>query len=173
MRPSPTSGRRDVHSILFAMEDLFECYVYRKLREKYHRADSPVRVRKQLRTKFLTRHLGGSMFLLKPDLALERNGTPVTILDTKWKRLDSQSPDARRQKYGISEADFYQLFAYGRKYLAERAHKTVCLIYPRTERFPSPLAHFDIEDGLRLYVLPFDIKKAELIEPYGTALHLA
>jgi 5-methylcytosine-specific restriction enzyme subunit McrC len=33
---------------------------------------------------------------------------------SKWKRLDSND---KENKYGISQGDMYQLYAYGQKYL--------------------------------------------------------
>ncbi len=164
MRPSPTTGRREIQSVLFAMEELFEYYVYKKLRKKYHQPGSSIRVRKQLRTCFLAKHRDRSMFLLKPDLSLERYGAPIRILDTKWKILDSLGPDAQRKKYDISQQDVYQLFAYGRKYLRDQPGKIVCLIYPKTSKFPAPLPDFEIESDLRLHILPFDIERGELLE---------
>lgn len=171
LRPSPTSGEREVQSVLFAMEDLFEYYVYKSLRKKYHHAGSSIRVRQQLHTRYLTQHRDRPMFLLKPDLSLERHGAPIRILDTKWKTLDSLSPDALRRKYDVSQPDVYQLFAYGRKYLRDRPEKIVCLVYPKTSQFPAPLPYFEIEPDLQLHVLPFDIQRGELLELEGLALH--
>ena len=38
------------------------------------------------------------------------------MLDTKWKRID-QSLNNAREKFGLSQADFYQLLAYGERYM--------------------------------------------------------
>ena len=52
------------------------------------------------------------------------------ILDAKWKRLDP-----RARNHGVSQADAYQLFAYGRRYGCRR----VVLVYPRTTAFSESL----------------------------------
>jgi 5-methylcytosine-specific restriction enzyme subunit McrC len=171
LRPSPTVGRREVQSVLFAMEDLFECYVFAKLREQCWALGSSIKVRRQLKGQFLARHQNRSMFLLKPDLSLDWNGKAVRILDTKWKLLNAVSGEVRSNKYGVSQSDIYQLFAYGRKYLRDESEKIVCLIYPRTSVFPSPLPHFEIEQDLRLYVLPFDIERGELLGLDAIQIH--
>ena len=49
-------------------------------------------------------------FRLKPDVVLMRpHGQVRFILDAKWKRIDPNAPN-----HGVSQADAYQLFAYGR-----------------------------------------------------------
>lgn len=93
------------------------------------------------------------MFRLEPDLLLEQ-GQQAWVLDTKWKRLDAAE---RQNKYGLSQADFYQLYAYGQKYLAGRGE--MALIYPCTAQFSEPLPPFDFNSELRLWVLPFDLDK--------------
>jgi len=66
---------------------------------------------------------------------LLKHGLQRWVLDTKWKRLDASD---REHKYGLSQADFYQLFAYGQKYLGGKGE--MALIYPKWSRFPAPLA---------------------------------
>ena len=94
--------------------------------------------------------------LFKPDLLLEQAGRSW-VLDTKWKLLDVA---AVSDKYGLSQADFYQMFAYGQKYLAGRGD--MLLIYPRTERFQKPLPLFEFSPELRLQVVPFDLENGIL-----------
>ncbi|MCD5997555.1 hypothetical protein KDX38_28945, partial [Pseudomonas sp. CDFA 602] len=91
------------------------------------------------------------------------NGCPVSldhytqgakrwVLDTKWKRLDSTSGS---KNYGLSQSDFYQLFAYGQKYLGGEGD--LVLIYPRRASFQEALPGFEFSAGLRLWVVPFDL----------------
>ncbi|MFY0677866.1 MAG: hypothetical protein JXR18_11335 [Neptuniibacter sp.] len=54
------------------------------------------------------------------------------------------------QKYGLSQSDFYQMFAYGEKYLAEG------------DRFESPLSEFCFVNK-QLLALPFDLETDRLI----------
>ena len=63
---------------------------------------------------------------MKPDIVVRRKSDGVSfVLDTKWKILD-----AGKVNYGITQADMYQMFAYQKKYGAER----VILLYPETEK---------------------------------------
>ncbi|MFT6991751.1 MAG: 5-methylcytosine-specific restriction enzyme subunit McrC [Paraglaciecola sp.] len=64
-------------------------------------------------------------------------------------------------KYGLSQADFYQMFAYGHKYL--KGDGQLVLIYPKHEGFDVPIEHsFDFnhngEANLTLWVVPFNIE---------------
>jgi 5-methylcytosine-specific restriction enzyme subunit McrC len=62
-------------------------------------------------------------FMMMPDLCLWLEDQLIAILDTKWKRL---SPAQDKHKAGISQADLYQLLAYGHAYGCHR----LVLIYP-------------------------------------------
>lgn len=62
------------------------------------------------------------------------------------------------KKYGIAQSDFYQLFAYGHKYLeASQLHKELVMIYPKTTTFSAPLPPFSFAPGMTLWVLPFEL----------------
>ena len=68
-------------------------------------------------------------------------------------------------KYGLSQADFYQLYAYGQTYMD--GESDVVLVYPKTETFSQALPVFDFPKsrGLRLWVLPFCLHDRVLILP--------
>lgn len=137
-------------SLLFPMELLFEKYVAIWLRR--HLAPG-ARLRPQAGSKNLCAHGDGELFRLNPDLLVEQ-GDDAWVLDTKWKRLDVNH---ERGKYGIGEADMYQLFAYGQRYA--RGAGELVLIYPRSSDFTDPLLPFDfLAGGQRLWVLPFDLR---------------
>lgn len=104
------------------------------------------------------------MFRLEPDL-LVRKGGQSWVLDSKWKRLSATDRD---KKYGLSQSDFYQLFAYGQKYLQGRGE--LVLIYPRRADFQQALAPFDFGGGLRLWVLPFDMEAECLLDTHVLSL---
>lgn len=76
------------------------------------------------------------------------------MLDTEWKLLDV-SLGSSKDKYGLSQTDFYQLFAYGHRYLA--ANRRMLLIYPMTPRFNGHLSTFTYPPELHLSVVPFDL----------------
>lgn len=143
-------------SLLFPMEKLFELYVETSLRKAL---PGDVRFISQSTSKYLCVHEEQGFFQLRPDMLLARQAEQW-VLDTKWKLLDSLD---RVNHYGLSQSDFYQLFAYGQKHLGGKGD--VILIFPKTLRFSSPLAPFHFTDALRLWVLPFDLEKKQLIEP--------
>lgn len=150
-------------SLLFPMERLFEQYVEVLLRRQLPAGASLL---PQRSSEYLCWHQGQRMFQLRPDLLLNYN-KQCWVLDTKWKLLDGAD---RQSKYGLSQADFYQLFAYGHRYLPGEGE--MVLIYPRTERFSQPLEHYRFDNGgnLTLWVLPFDLQKQRLVLPEHAAL---
>ncbi len=137
-------------SLLFPMETLFERYVEAGLRRQLLPG---AKLRRQASSEYLCTHKADRLFQLKPDLLLS-HGELRWILDAKWKRLDGSD---EKNNYGISQADLYQLFAYGHKYLGGQGD--LVLIYPAWERFKAPLDPFcfDNDNQLRLWVLPFEL----------------
>lgn len=141
-------------SLLFPMEKLFERYVAAWLgRQLLRDAD----YRTPAAFESLCVHEGQPIFQLQPDLYLAHAGQRW-VLDTKWKRLDAADRD---KKYGLSQSDFYQLYAYGQKYL--NGSGRMALIYPLDARFQAPLPPFDMGGGLVLEVLPFDLDNEQLV----------
>ena len=157
LNPLTQRGSRRALSVLFPMETIFENYVAAKLPRQL----AGWRVSTQVSGHALVESHGErSMFRLIPDLALRR-GNEVVIADTKWKLLDSAD---RANKYGISQADIYQLFAYSKKYLRDQDRREVYLIYPMTDSFRVPLKPFWYSrDREALWVLPFDLENDELV----------
>lgn len=62
------------------------------------------------------------LFMMKPDICLEKSGKIECIIDTKYKRLDTDD-----RKYDVSSADAYQMYAYSQMYDCKR----VILLYPK------------------------------------------
>ena len=153
--PVAVAGEWQGISLLFPMEKLFERYV-----EAWLRRSLPLEAKltAQASSEYLCEHNHGRMFRLEPDL-LVRQGSQCWVLDTKWKRLNAADRD---KKYGLNQSDFYQLFAYGQKYLQGRGE--LVLIYPRREAFQQALPPFDFGGGLRLWVLPFDMDAERLLD---------
>ncbi len=148
----PLAVQGDWHgmSLLFPMEKLFERFVEAALRRQL---PATVKVKRQLREVHLCQHEGSGFFQLRPDLVLEFAGRH-TVLDAKWKRLTG----SRKARYGISQSDFYQLFAYGHKYIdPSQVHRELVLIYPKTAAFALALKPFCFHHGMTLWVLPFDL----------------
>ena len=116
------SGKSVAFAFLFPMEKVFESYVGQMLRRQL---GSDFDIRLQDTGKYLFYKPKGC-FALKPDIVLrDKSSKEVTILDTKWKRLTTDSS----KNYGISQSDMYQMYAYGHKYQSRQ----VILLYPLTE----------------------------------------
>ena len=141
-------------SLLFPMEKLFERHVEVWLRRHL---DAGAQLTPQAARHYLCAHDGGGMFRLEPDILIQK-GKQSWILDTKWKRLNQHD---RRSNYQLSQADFYQLYAYGQKYLDGRGE--LALVYPRWANFIQPLPVFEFGGGLRLWALPFDLEQDLLL----------
>lgn len=151
--PLALAGEARGISLLFPMEQLFERYVGTALRATL---PLPFKLIEQSSRHWFCDQAGTGIFQLRPDFLIEGPGFAM-LLDAKWKRLDGTN---RRQNYGIDQADFYQLFGYGHKYLGGKGE--MALIYPRTTQFLVPLVPFHFSADLRLQVLPFDLERAVL-----------
>ena len=111
-------------------------------------------LRRRLGAATLVHHEGRPWFTLVPDFLLT-HGDRTMVLDTKWKRIDQRLGNAA-DKYGLSQTDFYQMYAYGQRYLSGDGE--IVLLYPRTSTFDLPLPVFEFSDALRLWVVPFDLE---------------
>lgn len=152
--PMSVSGDWQGISLLFPMEKLFEQYVEVLLRTQLSQGAQllPQRARHSLCTYDNT-----PIFRLKPDFLLEHDQR-TWVIDAKWKLVDSSD---RSKKYGLAQADFYQLFAYGQTYLKGKGE--MVLIYPKTETFSSAFDKPFIYSGeLKLWVLPIDLVRGKL-----------
>ena len=141
-------GKHVNRTLLFPMWEVFEDFVaasFRRYRENFF-------VREQGPRKYLvTNGQGYRAFAMKPDISLMLGDKTEFILDTKWKRINGEGSDP---KHGISQADMYQLFAYGKKYRC----KQVALVYPKTEQFREML-RYKFDEELSLSCFPFDVNK--------------
>jgi 5-methylcytosine-specific restriction enzyme subunit McrC len=145
--PSALSGVWQGISMLFPMEKLFERYVAAWLKA----ALAPnATLTPQAARHSLCQHDSRAMFQLRPDLLI-RSGDRQWVLDTKWKLLHGD----QATHYGLSQADLYQMFAYGHKYLAGRGD--LFLVFPRIDDVVWPTTPFEFGDGLHLHVVPFDL----------------
>jgi 5-methylcytosine-specific restriction enzyme subunit McrC len=154
-------GGHRAPSLLFPMEVIFEAFVAKHLARQLSDRRT---LKTQARYHHLVRHKEQNWFRLKPDLVVKEAAHDLIVLDTKWKLLDSLKANGT-DKYGLSQADFYQLYAYGQSYLGGKGD--LVLIYPRTGSFeqPLPVFEFPITSGLRLWVLPFCLRSKALLVP--------
>lgn len=138
---SPYRGNDVAFALLFDMNRLFESYVGNFIKKKLPDAIL------QHRGKYLTDKPRG--FALKPDIFL-RYKNQNYIADTKWKIVKSRND--------ISQADLYQLYAYGKKYECGRLY----LVYPRISGVDQKAMKFRYENNMWLNVLYFDLEKDEI-----------
>jgi 5-methylcytosine-specific restriction enzyme subunit McrC len=154
--PFATAGLHHGLSMLFPMERLFELYVLASLRKA---APSSMQIRAQVGDQYLCAHHGAGWFRLKPDIIISAGGESW-VVDTKWKLVSGD----RARQYDLNQSDFYQLFAYGQKYL--NGSGDLFLVYPRTAAFPEPFSPFYFSPEMRLHVLPFDLLRREAPYPF-------
>ena len=151
------SGDSQNSSVLFPMERIFEDYVAYLFR-KYSVSH---RIKPQDKSYFLVEsHKGAGKFRLKPDIvAQDTNTNDLIIIDTKWKILESGKV---RKNYKITQADMYQLYAYGKKYSKQLGatckEPKLVLLYPQTPNFNSALEPFVYEGDLELRVIPVNLE---------------
>ncbi|WP_459902895.1 McrC family protein [Campylobacter concisus] len=135
---SPYRGSDVAFALLFDMNRLFESYVGNFIKKKLP----------GVILQYSEKHLveNPKSFRLKPDIFLESK----FIADTKWKIVKSGDD--------ISQADLYQLYAYGKKYECGRLY----LVYPRISGVDQKAMKFRYENNMRLNVLYFDLEKDEI-----------
>ena len=135
---SPYRGNDVAFALLFDMNALFESYVGNFIKKKLPG------VILQHSEKHLVEN--PKSFRLRPDIFLESK----FIADTKWKIVKSRDD--------ISQADLYQLYAYGKKYECGRLY----LVYPRISGVDQKAMKFKYESNMWLNVLYFDLEKDEI-----------
>ena len=141
---TPHKGDDLAFALLFDMNALFENYVGDFIKKKY--AD----VSLQHSEKHLVEN--PKSFKLIPDIFLKDK----FIADTKWKIIRQDNKE-NEEKYKISQADLYQLYAYGKKYECGRLY----LIYPKIDGVEQEPMKFRYEDKMWLEILYFDLEKDE------------
>lgn len=124
-----SAGAAPGFSLLFEMNILFERYVGRLLQRAIAGRGFSVAMQGG-RAFCLEDEDGKGRFQTKPDILVRRAGEAVLIIDTKWKTISPRLDDA---KQGVSQADVYQMMAYGRLYRCPR----LILLYPHHERLGS------------------------------------
>jgi 5-methylcytosine-specific restriction enzyme subunit McrC len=136
---STYAGKHDTLALLFPMEKLFEGYIAKKIKDEF--APKGWTVKTQHTGKYLFEE--PRMFSLRPDIYLKK-GDDVILMDTKWKLLT----DDRAEKYGISQADMYQMYAYHKRF---KNAKGVVLLYPSLGEKPR-LKFTTDDDNVEIFV---------------------
>ena len=134
---TPHKGDDLAFALLFDMNALFESYVGNFIKKSF-----PGTI-----LQHSEKHLveDPKSFKLRPDIFLKGK----FIADTKWKIVKS--------KDDISQADLYQLYAYGKKHECDKLH----LIYPKIDDIRQKTMKFRYDDEMWLEILYFDLEKDE------------
>ena len=135
---TPHKGDDLAFALLFDMNALFESYVGNFIKKSF-----PSTI-----LQHSEKHLveDPKSFKLRPDIFLKGK----FIADTKWKIISSRDD--------ISQADLYQLYAYGKKHPCDgKLH----LIYPKIDDIRQKTMKFRYDDEMWLEILYFDLEKDE------------
>lgn len=122
-----SAGTINGHALLFEMNVLFERYVERALSQALSGTGLRVSSQGGHRDCLFEGEIG--RFRTRPDLIVRDAAGIVLIIDTKWKRMVPRIDDP---KQGVSQADVYQLMAYGGLYDCPK----VMLLYPHHGDLP-------------------------------------
>jgi len=122
-----STGSIHGHALLFEMNVLFEANVAKLLARALAHTDLSVSAQGGL--GYCLFEVDISLFRTRPDLIVRRSGRINLIIDTKWKRITTRVDDP---KYGVSQADVYQLMAYGQIYDCPQ----VMLLFPHHAALP-------------------------------------
>ncbi|MDQ3167964.1 MAG: McrC family protein [Chloroflexota bacterium] len=134
---SEHEGPIDFRAFLIDMNRLFEAFVTEVLR-----ARAPVRTRLRSQSQLFLGH--EKKVEMRPDLAVDRDGTTVLVADCKYKRLDASE---------FRHHDVYQLFAYcvaadvDRGLLIYPAHTDPIHHEVRIRHVPIAIRHTSIDLG--------------------------
>ena len=135
---TPHKGDDLALALLFDMNKLFESYVGNFIKKSF-----PCTILQHSEKHLIEEP---KSFKLRPDIFLKGK----FIADTKWKIISS--------KDDISQADLYQLYAYGKKHPCDgKLH----LIYPKIDDIRQKTMKFRYDDEMWLEILYFDLEKDE------------
>lgn len=150
--PLTMTGSSYASSLLFPLETVFESYVASILAMQL---PQNMTLETQAKSESLVSFKKRKFFRLQPDLLITESSKRIVVLDTKWKLIDSRK-DNGTDKFGLSQSDLYQMFAYGHKYLY--GHGELFLIYPSHDDFIEPIEMpFEYSNELKLWIIPFDV----------------
>lgn len=135
---TPHKGDDLGFALLFDMNALFESYVGNFIKKSF-----PGTILQHSEKHLIEEP---KSFKLRPDIFLKGK----FIADTKWKIVSSRDD--------ISQADLYQLYAYGKKHPCDgKLH----LIYPKIDDIRQKTMKFRYDDEMWLEILYFDLEKDE------------
>lgn len=134
-RPDIAGGREHVMAILFDMNELWEEFVYRRLKKE--ESGFGVKVQRQQSANFWKTGLLYRSKAIRPDVVITK-GSQVIVLDTKWKIIDNLIP---------ADDDLKQMFAYN---LFWNCDKSI-LLYPAKQAQSNPGDYHDFRNQEKYY----------------------
>ena len=154
------SGGNKAYSILFKMNEIFEIYIGKLLRELLY--EETVHIQHSKYKLLIKEETNRGVFKLIPDIVIEKNGIESVIIDTKWKSVESKF-----NRHGVKREDLYQMYAYLTRY---KNVSTVILLYPYNERIEGEdgeyLESWYLEDDqhkrVRVYAVNLENEKETL-----------
>lgn len=115
-----SNGENESFSILFKMNEVFEKYICNLI---INNTEDVIVYPQHNKYKLMVKEDNNrSIFQLKPDIVIEKEGMEKIIIDTKWKRINSNY-----NRHGVKREDLYQMYAYLTRY---KDAETVILLYP-------------------------------------------
>lgn len=153
-------GKQDGFSLLFEMNTLFEEYIGRLLKRALSGTEFSVSLQGGRLFCLENEADGRRVFQTRPDIIVKRGAEVVQIIDTKWKRISSRIDDV---KQGVSQADVYQMMAYGQIYHCN----CLSLLYPHHFALgdsPGPHASHRISTAeTRLHTMSVEISARQSV----------
>ena len=142
------SGDNKARALLFPMEKVYESFVSMHIVDIFEREHYSVST--QDTGRYLLKEENRNIFSLRPDIVVKDNNGNTIIMDTKWKRLY----DSSQENYGISQTDMYQMYAYSKKYNANK----VWVLYPRVNELENRIIEFRDEDT-KIHIFFVDVSE--------------
>lgn len=135
-------GETMAYALLFPMETVFENFIAQQV--KMYFTDHEVSAQKK------GTYLFDDIFMLRPDIVMEKDEHVKYIIDTKWKLLSSDP----QENYGISQADMYQMYAYAQKFRCEK----IILCYPWAKNIDrNELPDHFTSGNIKVYIRAVDL----------------
>lgn len=160
--PSPAAPGHSVYSLMYDMNEVFERFIAAEIKAAL-RGES-CRVKYQVRGKSLLMRDNRKQFALRPDIGVFSAGKSLCIVDTKWKRLDSN-----RSRFNVSQSDMYQMYAYGKEYKCPK----VILLYPEHSGLPHAVSDYEhLEDAPAKRILVRTVNVSEPLTRREVTAHL-
>lgn len=167
--PSIANDKLQTFSIMFDMNKLFEEAVYQIINVN-KAALNLLKVQAQKSSEYIFNKLNdkpSKLFNLQCDIYIEKNSDEKIIIDTKYKKIDEIKPKDDNSKYGVSQSDIYQIFAYNQYYKA----KSCILLYPMyNNELNNTLRHDEQEFNLSIATLDLKIKENKKYSDYVNEL---